>query len=147
METQKDVNNYFFEQYKLYLHDINEIGNRQSQTRSFYVSIISALLVFASFVGKSEIPLKMHIMGQSSVAVLGILLCIAWYIHSLSFNKLFLVKFSIIKEIEEELPIQLFAKEDVKFKTHHRMLFSKIESIISLIITLPFIMLLCSIIF
>lgn len=143
MENQNNEKNYLLEQYKSYMVNLNEIGNQHSQTRAFYVSIISALLVFLSYTG-SQKAFAISITGQFAVALLGTILCVAWYIHTLSYGKLFFAKFFILKEMEKGLPFQIFEKEwekleDIKFKQ-----FMKIESFVSLAVAIPFIILLYS---
>ena len=144
MDTQNIEKNILLEQYKSYMNNLNEIGNQHSQTRGFYVSIISALLVFLSLTGPKEALGNISFIGQFAVALLGIILCIAWFIHTLAFGKLFYAKFYILKEMEKELHFQIFDKEWKKLQEIKYTLLTKIESFVSLAVLIPFIILLYS---
>lgn len=142
IQNQSDKEKYLLEQYKAYMNNLNEIGSQHSQTRAFYVSIISALLVFLSVTASKNESASMSMAGQLAVASLGIILCVAWYIHMLSYRKLFTAKFFILKEMENELYFHIFEKEWDKLESIKYKQFIKIESFVSLAVAIPFIILL-----
>jgi hypothetical protein len=149
METtsQSKEKEYLLEQYKAYVGNLNAIGTQHSSTRSFYVSILSALLVFLSLTGPKEEFAKMSSTGESAVAVLGIILCFAWFIHTRSFGKLFSAKFFILKKMEKRLPIQIFEEEYEKLKELKYTILTKIESLVCFAVMIPFMMMLLRVIF
>jgi len=130
-------------QYKAYMDNLNAIGTQHSQTRAFYVSVISALLVFLSFVGsgKSSVE-RISYPGQLAVISLGIILCTAWYIHTRSFGKLYRAKFDILRQMEKDLAFNTFEKELEKLYEYKYFFFTAIESMISLFVAIPFVILL-----
>src|SRR5258705_4862066 len=112
MEPQvKDNTSLLLDQYKIYIESLNQVGTQHSQTRTFYVSIVSALLVFLSFLGSKDVNLTMSIPGQYAVSILGIILCFAWHVQLRSYRKIYRVKFTILREMEKQLPFPVFERE------------------------------------
>ena len=148
MEPQaKDNSTLLFEQYKVYIDSLNQVGTQHSQTRAFYVSIVSALLVFLSFLGSKNVNLAMGIPGQYAVSILGIILCFAWHIQLRSYRKLYRVKFTILREMEKQLPFPVFEREWTELEKSNYGVLLKTELFVSLAVALPFILLLCSLLF
>lgn len=128
-------------QYDIYARDLGNIGTRHSQTSSMYVSILSALLVFLSLTGEDKPLGEIGYVAILSVAFLGMLICVLWYLHIQSFGCLYRAKFGVLREMEQQLPFHCYKREwellDPKF-----LFFSRIERFITLILTIPFIILL-----
>src|SRR5678815_5944179 len=145
METQvKDNSSLLFEQYKVYIESLNQVRTQHSQTRAFYVSVVSALLVFLSFLGSENVKLNMSIPGQYAVSILGIILCFAWHVQLRSYRKIYRVKFSILREMEKQLPFPLFEREWTELKKSNYGVLLKTELFVSFAVALPFVLLLCS---
>lgn len=163
-EIEKDT---LIEQYKAYLDNVNEIGSQHTNTRAFYVSIISALLVFISLTGSKEGLYNIGVLVQVVVSIFAILLCIAWYFHIKSFGVLYLAKFDILRALEEidsggkKILYPIFNKEsdllfgtkkekeqikEGKLKKKKFLKFTGIESTICLLLIIPFALILIYII-
>jgi hypothetical protein len=140
MENSENKIDNRIEQYKSYMENLNAIGNQHSLTRGFYVSIISALLVFLSFLCSKDLTMqKIGIPGLYAVSLLGIILCIIWCIHTCSYGRLFKAKFIMLKKLEEGFTFHIFAEEwEILEKLKFKRL-TKIEEFVSLILSLPFI--------
>lgn len=142
-KINNDRKNDLLVQYKAYMDNLNAIGAQHSQTRAFYVSIISALLVFLSFVSSKDKAVEdITVPGQVAIIMLGIMLCIAWFVHILSFGKLYRAKFDILREMEKELAYPIFKEELHKLSEYKFFFFTWIERMICLAIAIPFIILL-----
>jgi hypothetical protein len=134
-----DRKNDLLVQYKSYMDNLNAIGNQHSQTRAFYVSIISAILVFLSFVSDKDLSVEeIKTPGQITLIFLGIILCGAWFVHILSFGKLYRAKFDILRDMEKELAYPIFEEEYKKLNEYNFFFFTRIERFICLVMAIPF---------
>lgn len=106
-----DVPTQVLEQYKAGMQDLAHIGVRHETARSFYLSVVSALLVFLSLAGKDG-PLGS--VGRTLFVLVGIgavAICCLWLIHTLSFTALFSAKIGRLGKMETQLPFQNFREE------------------------------------
>jgi hypothetical protein len=101
--------------YTAYLTDLGRIGGRHENSRKFYISVMSALFVFLSLAGKDAVFFKVQDQVLRIVALVGVLICLAWFEHMRSFGKLYLAKLSTLRALEEDLkehrPLQPFQIE------------------------------------
>lgn len=100
-------------QYKLYLKDLQKIGDRHERTRKYYLSLITALFTVLSL-GQSGAAFRLTDGTVWLVAAFGALLCALWAAHMVSYHALYGVKFSVLKQLEEKLPCPLFKIEKEK---------------------------------
>lgn len=129
------------EQYKAFIGDLGNIGSRHTQTNTLYVSIISALLVFLSLTESGKALANFDMAGQVAVSLLGIFLCLAWYFHVKSFGYLYKAKFDVLREMEQDLPYSCY-KRELDFLDPKFFRFTKLEGWLTLLLSLPFIVLL-----
>ena len=102
-------NEHLLEQYKLYVEMADRVSERRMQTNKFYISLLSGLLALFPIlvsVGTSKQTVILIILP-----LLGIALCILWYINILSYRQLNSGKFKVIHEIEQYLPFPCYDKE------------------------------------
>ena len=98
--------------YEAYLDDLGRIGDRHEKTRKFYISAMSALFVFLSMAGKDGIFVNVQGPVFGVVAVVGILICVAWFEHMRSFGALYRAKFDTLRTLEKwESPSRPFTIE------------------------------------
>lgn len=109
----KDNNNDFlisFEQYKIAIDMADRVSSRRGGTNNFFLSANSIVFVFLTaqnnFYG-------IHIF----VAIFGILLSFIWYFIILNYKNLNKIKYSIINEIEKDMPLEIYKKEWDRFKS------------------------------
>jgi len=143
--------------YNAYLDDLGRIGSHHTQTRAFYVSIISVLLVFLSSSGSEKALLSIPLQGQLVISLLGIILCLAWFSHTLLFDSLYNVKFDNLRKMEKAFtfPYHIFEEEEkMLFPKKHALegknkysWFTKIESIVALLVGVPFLIILIIVLF
>ena len=138
---------HFVEQYKAYLKDLGNIGSRQAQTTTWYVSILSALMVFIAYIAQSE---RLHLFAYASIApsaVVGILLCVLWHFHARSYQYLYNAKFAVLREMERvelhehqqtALPFACYTLEN-ELLDPKRIRFTNVERRLSLALMFPFI--------
>lgn len=97
-------------QYRLYVELTDRLSQRRLQVNGFYVTILSAPLVFGLSFSKLW-GAGFVWWGQCLPGVLGIFLCIVWWFHINSFRQLSSGRFSVIKEMEEMLSFPCFRRE------------------------------------
>ena len=148
----------FIEQYKAYLRDLGNIGSRQAQTTTWYVSILSALMVFISYLAQSS---NLHLFASASIAVsalVDISLCVLWHFHVRSYQYLYNAKFGVLREMEQTkiaeteptlegspspdvqraaLPFACYTLENA-IMDPKRIRFTDIEKRLSLVLIFPF---------
>ncbi len=101
--TNGDKSQISIQIYQAYLDDIGRIGGRHENARTFYVSVMSALFVFLSMAGKDGIFVNVQGPVLRVVAVVGILICLAWFEHMRAFGALFGAKLKTVHKLEEAL--------------------------------------------
>ena len=130
------------EQYKIYIGDLGNIGTRHAQTNTWYVSILSALLVFLSLSSGVGALSDVRTGSQAAVAILGLVICWMWSLHARSFGLLYLAKFNVIRKMEEQLPVACYALEWDNLKNTAYAKFTRIERRIAFFMMLPFVLVL-----
>ncbi|MGE5324085.1 MAG: hypothetical protein ACM3SW_14545 [Actinomycetota bacterium] len=101
----------YIEQYKAYLADLGNIGIRYTTLQGFYVSVISGLM---GILALTESP---KLLGRIPVSTMGIAcafssaLCVLWFLTIRYYRKLFLAKITVLKKLEEYLPLNCFDLE------------------------------------
>lgn len=103
-----DYDDKLFEQYRIYLSNIDSLENRRKITHSFFLSIntglIAALGILAQFGTTFESNNQFWIIGGG---VAGILFAYSWFRTIRSYILLGTVKWDIILKIEERLPLKI----------------------------------------
>ena len=104
----EDYKNKLFEQYKIYLKNIDSLENRRKVTHSFFLSInsglIAALGILAQFGTTFSTNSQLWFIGGG---IAGILFAYSWFRTISSYTKLGTVKWNIILEIEKTLPLKI----------------------------------------
>lgn len=140
---------HFFEQYKLYIEMADRVSIKRSQTNQFYMSVLSALLgiiTIASTVRGSRdlTPVQLLNIPYLAISLLGLLLCIIWFINILSYRQLNSGKFKVIHEMEQSLPYACYDREWVilgKGKDVKKYLpLTHIEQYVPTLLALPFLL-------
>jgi hypothetical protein len=107
----------WLDQYKAYLEDLGNVGTRYTTSNGFHLSVVTALL-------------------GVSVSGFAVLVCLIWSRSVASYRKLFGIKFTILREMEERGRLfPIYRREDeLRGKT------SLLESdrLIPLLLALPF---------
>jgi hypothetical protein len=94
------------EQYKLYVEMADRVSNRRSSLNNFYLTLnTAALAVLANTLINSSKTLIL------TISILGFFISILWSQKISSYKNLNKVKFGIINEIEDKLPIKPYKYE------------------------------------
>lgn len=106
----EDFHAHLLDQYKLFVEMMDRNTDRRSTTNRYFLSVNTVLL--AALAGLSKTGLVNLQLGWIFfVAVAGIVLCYCWYSLVRSYKGLNTGKFSIIHELEQQLPYPLYAEE------------------------------------
>jgi hypothetical protein len=138
---------HFLEQYKLYIEMMDRTSNRRNQMNGFYTSLLSALLALITIATNKDISqfkdVKFQAVAFLAVAILGILLCIIWYINIQSYKQLNSGKFKVISELEKQLPFACYDREwellkkDTRYKGYLTQ--TSVEKVVPFILAIPYI--------
>lgn len=106
--------NTLLEQYKLAVEMADRISQRRQQANTFFVSVVSLLTVANSS----------QLFAESSwtwaVAITVALVCWLWWRLLGTYRALNSAKFKVILDIEEALPVAVFAQEQEHYKSSKR---------------------------
>lgn len=122
-------NSVKFKQYKLFVQTVEHNSDRRSSTQRFYTTIHTSLLTLLTIVGgygllssggaganqSSTSNPTFIATAQAPIVIaicaLGIILCVLWRAHLQAFRLLAAAKFTVINEMEKQLPFQGFKDE------------------------------------
>ena len=126
------------EEYKLYIEDLANVGTRHTDTSKFYVSLISALLVFLSLAGPDK---PLGFVGDAAViaiSLLAVLLCVFWFLTIRSYSQLYKAKFEVLRDMETDLSYHCFEEEWTRLEEMEFKPVTRLEQAVTLLMTIPF---------
>lgn len=135
-----DNRDELFQQYRLFVDSAEKISERRNHLNTFFIALHS-LLVSGLSLFKSEI--FAYIIP---ICIFGCILAFLWWYMLCNYRSLNKAKFSIIQEIEEHLPLNLYRTEWSLYKTRKHRLnptrylsFSRLEMILPWLLILVYI--------
>jgi len=143
--NKPDSEQMLLEQYKVYVQSADNVSSRRGQTNSLFVSILSGVLALLSIAVGTEIVKGIQNITIVAVAILGLFLCILWFINIHSYKRLNSAKYRIIHEMEQHLAFHCFDKEweilkDKKRKRYFQL--TEIEQYVPIVFAIPYLLLL-----
>ena len=103
---------HLLEQYKLYVDITDKISARRNQMNSFYISLLSGLLALIYIANEKKLdPQFQSPILLAVVAILGLILCVLWYLNIKSYKQLNSGRFKVIYEMEQYLPFACYEQE------------------------------------
>jgi hypothetical protein len=104
----EDYDDKLFEQYRIYLGNIDSLENRRKVTHSFFLSVntglIAALGILTQFGLSFESNNHLWLIGGN---IAGMLFAYSWFRTIRSYILLGTVKWDIVLEIEKKLPLKI----------------------------------------
>jgi hypothetical protein len=150
MDKQKygeKFQDHLLDQYKLYVEMSDRTSARRNQMNSFYTSLLSGLLALITIVINKDIlsfqKAKFQAVAFLAITILGILICIIWYLNIRSYRQLNSGKFKVISELEQQLPFACYNKEweflkkDGRYKGYLTQ--TTLEKVIPLLLAVPYV--------
>src|SRR5690625_2515780 len=111
MNSSKDLE-IILEQYKLYVKMADNISSRRDKINKFYTSVLTVILTMTTFLFNEPFSIiEMNELTLAFISLLGIGLCLNWFMNIKSYKKLNSAKFDIINELENYLPFKGYTKE------------------------------------
>ena len=106
------------EQYKAYIGDLGQFGARYAALHTLYFSLLGATIAVLGLTGTGKLlgPLNEYVIWI--VAVFGICLCVLWVISTNYYRTAFSVKFEVLRELEEKLPVKPYTQETIYLGIH-----------------------------
>jgi hypothetical protein len=133
------------EQYKLYVEMTDNASARRTQTNTFYITALAGLLAVLSL-AMEKIPTDEQYVVLFAAALLGIILCYIWFVNIRSYRQLNFGKFSVIHEMEQQLPYPCYAREwEILGKGEQTKKYveqTRIERYVPVLLATPYILLL-----
>lgn len=100
---------HYLEQYRIYLHIFNSTNDRLSKSNDFFLGLNTAIIAALGYLESRGATHNSTIFLFAPFV--GIAICYCWYKIIASYRQLNRIKFKIIHEIEQKLPISLFETE------------------------------------
>lgn len=96
------------DQYTTYVDTTLNVSNRRMRNNRFYVLLLSGTLAVVSVLADTQI---IEEVGLLLAGLLGLALCVLWYLSIVSYKQLNSGKYEVIQAMEEDLPAEPFANE------------------------------------
>lgn len=109
----EDYDSVVLEQWKICVEMANSNTEKRTNSNNIFITINAALLAVVSFSMEYKSML---------LSVVGIAVCVVWIYSIESYKKLSSVKYHIVNEMEQRLPLKPFAYEWSKLKTEKKYL-------------------------
>ena len=105
-----DRDELIFREYKLYAEQKDKFIDRNFTTNRFYM--IAFIVVIIAMIYTSSVVFMNKISAPLLFSLIGIGVCMLWWMNVDTYNTLIKIKFgSVLETIEEKLPIKPFQDE------------------------------------
>lgn len=104
--------NRLLDQWKSLVTDVGSVGTRYATANGFYLSVLTALLAVLAYVGSGKVFEAATYPVIALVAVFAMVVCWIWRKTILFYGNLFGAKFTVLKILEERLPVRVYALEE-----------------------------------
>lgn len=139
--TDDDPPPELIEQYTTYVNTTLDVSNRRMRNNRFYVLLLSGTLAVISVLADTQIIQE---AGLLLAGLLGLALCILWYLSIVSYKQLNSGKYDVIKAMEKDLPTQPFDNEwellerGNKWRTY--ITHTRVERKIPVVLAIPYLL-------
>lgn len=145
-EYRSGCDDRLFQQYKAYLRNIDSLENRRWMVNNFFSSINIGLIASLGILIRFGGTVESHDQTWATAGcVVGMLISLLWLQTIISYRSLASVKWGIVLEMEDRLPLKIHKVEWGILKNKKHRKFTHIESIIPGIFILLYVALVISI--
>lgn len=132
MTDAKDEKLALFALYQLYLTTAEKVSERRAQANSWMLSVNGAIVALYGYLqaDKAIISTGQKAVWIWAIPAAGAIMCVAWATLLTSYRKLNRAKFEVLMQLENELPIALFTREQDLLVRDKRRSLSTIETAI-----------------
>ena len=119
-----------YELYKLYQETTEKVSDRRSKANTWMLSVNSALVALYTLLekGGGVIGALWQNLWFIALPLAGLIICFAWYALLVSYRKLNHAKFTVLMELEKDLPYPVYTREEQFLQENRRWNLSNIES-------------------
>ena len=133
--------NLIMQQYKLYTEQKDAFIKRSFSVNRFYMVLVIVLLLLVNLT--KSVAFVYSISLPFIFSIIGIGICILWWMNMDSYNLLIKIKFAkVIEEIEKQLPVQPYTMEhnaiDEFRENKKEFLFSDMQKVFATIMFIAF---------
>lgn len=133
--------NLIMQQYKLYTEQKDAFIKRSFSVNRFYMVLVIVLLLLVNLT--KNVAFVYSISLPFIFSIIGIGICILWWMNMDSYNLLIKIKFAkVIEEIEKQLPVQPYTMEhdaiDEFRENKKEFLFSDMQKVFATIMFITF---------
>ncbi len=132
--TNTDNLNIILEQYKLFVESAQRISENRIQAVNFLIAILSGLLVGATAFFDNSLM-------RTAISIFGIIISLVSIMTVCRYRQLNRIKFKIIHEIENLLPINLFCLESDRTSKLKSLGFTKLEILLFILFAVGYLLL------
>ncbi|NMB52222.1 MAG: hypothetical protein GX999_07835 [Bacteroidales bacterium] len=129
------------EQYKLFVEMADRNSERRGATNKFYITILTGLLALTSWAATNTLCEVFNIV-LLFISILSLALCGIWYLNINSYKQMNSGKFTVIHEMEKQLPFPCYGREweILESGKNHAIYvpYTKIEKFIPIILAVPY---------
>ncbi|MBE7709221.1 MAG: hypothetical protein E7Z93_02100 [Cyanobacteria bacterium SIG32] len=130
-----DRDELIFQEYKMYAEQKENFIDRNFRTNRFYMISFVAIIFAMIFTG--NVVFMERLSATLLFSLIGIAVCILWWMNVDSYNTLIKIKFANVLEVlEEKLPVKPFTDEYKaieEFRNKKIFMFSDIQKIIAVV--------------
>src|SRR3954471_8392466 len=118
--------------FELYLATAEKISDRRAQANTWMLSVNSAIVALYGYLqaDKPTLPNAQKIVWLWAIPAAGAIVCGAWVALLTFYRTLNRAKFAVLQEIEADLPLQPFKREQEIYRRTRRRALGHVETAI-----------------
>ncbi|MGC1891575.1 MAG: hypothetical protein WA709_36785 [Stellaceae bacterium] len=99
--------------FELYLATAEKVSDRRAQANAWMLSVNSAIVALYGYLqaDKMAVGAAQKAVWLWAIPAAGAIVCLAWVTLLTSYRKLNRAKFTVLTEIEADLPVAVFTRE------------------------------------
>jgi len=110
-EYSGDYQEHLLQQYLSYVESSKEVSKRRLKNNKFFVTLLSSLAVFLSYIETMNVSNNIPDYGLFSVAIMGSIFSFLWSCSIWSYRQINSGKYKVISDFEEKLPFNPYDEE------------------------------------
>ena len=118
--------------FELYLATAEKVSDRRAQANAWMLSVNSAIVALYGYLqaDKMAVGAAQKAVWLWAIPAAGAIVCLAWVALLTSYRKLNRAKFTVLTEVEADLPVALFTRERETYRRDRRRSLSNVERLI-----------------
>jgi len=116
-------------QFELYLATAEKVSDRRAQANSWMLSVNSAIVGLYGYLQADKLgsSAAQKAIWLWAIPAAGVIVCMAWAALLASYRKLNRAKFAVLSQLEADLAVRTFTREQEIYKSDKRTSLSEIE--------------------